>query len=186
LVSIGLDLSINSTGVCVYNDKTDTHTYYIITHKLTKKQKEFKHKNLKYILYEKEAPNKIDEYEVKENKKTNNISLIAEHIEKIILKQKGQVHCCIEGISYGSSSSSNLADLAGLNFVVRNILWRHDIPFTIVSPSANKKFAVGNGQADKAVMIDAWKHCQPEMAKIEDIKIDDVADAYFLAHYMEK
>ena len=186
MISIGLDLSINSTGICIHNDKTDEHNYFIITHKLTKKQKEFKHKHLKYILYEKESPNKADEYEVKENKKTNNISLIAEQIEKIVLRQKGQVQCCIEGISYGSSSSSNLADLAGLNFVVRNMLWRHSIPFTIVSPAANKKFAVGNGQADKDLMINAWKRCQPEMAKIEDLKIDDVADAYFLSHFIDR
>lgn len=188
MITIGLDLSINSTGVCVYNDKTEEHNYYIITHKLTKKQKEFKHKQLKYILYEKESPNKIDEYREKERKKSSNIALIVEQIEKIVQKynKKGDLLCIIEGISYGSSSSSNLADLAGLNHVVRYMLWCNNIPFKTVAPTENKKFAVGNGQADKDVMISAWKHCQPEIAKIEDIKIDDVADAYFLSHFNER
>lgn len=185
MIRIGLDLSINSTGVCVYNEKQDTHTYYIITHKLTKKQKNFSHKNFKYIQYEKEAPNKMDPYGEKEWKKTCNVSRIADQIENIVLKQKGEVKCIIEGISYGSASSNNLADLAGLNFIVRHMLWTHNIDFDIVSPAANKKFAVGNGQADKDLMINAWKHCQPEMAKIEEIKIDDIADAYFLSHYEE-
>ena len=188
MISIGLDLSINSTGICVYNDKTDEHNYYIITHKLTKKQKEFKHKHLKYILYEKEQPNKADEYREKERKKSANISSIVEQIEIIVQKfnKKGDLVCVIEGISYGSSSSSALADLAGLNHAVRYMLWSNNIPFKIVAPTENKKFAVGNGQADKDVMVAAWKKCQPEMAKIEDLKIDDVADAYFLSHFLEK
>ena len=106
MITIGLDLSINSTGVCVYNDKTDEHNYFIITHKLTKKQKEFKHKYLKYILYEKEAPNKADEYREKERKKSSNIALIVEQIEKIVQKynKKGDLVCIIEGISYRSGS----------------------------------------------------------------------------------
>lgn len=188
MISIGLDLSINSTGVCVYNDKTDEHNYFIITPKLTKKQKEFKHKSLKYILYDKEQPNKADEYREKERKKSSNISSITEQVEKIVQKynKKGDLICMIEGISYGSSSSSNLADLAGLNHTIRYMLWSNNIPFKTVAPAENKKFAVGNGQADKDVMIAAWKKCQPEMAKIEDLKIDDVADAYFLSHFIEK
>lgn len=185
MIRIGLDLSINSTGICVYNDKTNEHNYYIITHKLTKKQKEFKHKNLKYILYEKEAPNKADEYREKERKKSSNIAYIVEKIENLIQKynKKGDLLCIIEGISYGSSSSSALADLAGLNHALRYMLWSNNVAFKIVAPTENKKFAVGNGQADKDLMISAWKKCQPDMAKITELKIDDVADAYFLSHY---
>ena len=53
----------------------------------------------------------------------------------------------------------------------------------IVSPTSVKKFAVANGQAEKDIMIDAWKRLDKNISDVKDIKIDDLADAYFLAHY---
>ena len=172
---IGLDLSINSTGVCVKND--DKYCYYIIVPKLTKKQQNLNHKSLKYLVYEKLESGET--YEEKEYSKSQSIYNIAKQIFKVIKAYKPDL-AVIEGISYGSGSG-HVADLAGLNFIVRSMLLEQKIPFKIVSPMTNKKFAVGNGGAAKDVIVDSFIHCQPQFKNMQ-VKIDDIADAYFLAN----
>lgn len=180
---IGLDLSIKSTGVCVRDTETGKCSYSIIAAKLTKAQQQFKHKNLEFLCYFRDKTSKDDSFAVKEQKKTVSVWNVTEHIRSIIKKwkKKGRVSCVIEGISYGSSSSAALADLAGLNYAVRCMLMQEGVSFRIAAPMQLKKFAVGNGGADKDMMTDAWKRCQPEMADIAEIKDDDIADAYFLS-----
>ena len=39
-------------------------------------------------------------------------------------------------------------------------------------------------ESEKDVMIDAWKRLNPDIYDIKDIKVDDLADAYFLSHYI--
>ena len=178
MIKIGLDLSINSTGICI--NKDNKYTYYIISSKLTKKQREFTHKRVHIIEYNKEVIDKNDSYEIKEYKKTINIYNVCKCIQDIVKKHKDS-HCYIEGISYGSVGSAALVDLSGLNFMVRYMLTSLGIPFTIISPTSNKKFATGNGNADKDMMIDAWKRLDKNIQDIKDIKIDDLADAFFLS-----
>lgn len=180
MTNIGLDLSINSTGVCV--NKDGKCNYFIITSKMTRKMQLFEHKYIKYILYNKQEVE--GEYPDKETIKTNNINNIVLEIEKIIKKYKpDQVK--IEGISFGSTGSAALIDLSGLNYMVRKMLVDRNIPFTIISPSQNKKFATGNGSAEKDVMIDAWKRLDKNVRDITEVKIDDLADAYFLSCYVD-
>lgn len=178
--TIGLDLSINSTGICVNND--GKFTYYIITSKMTKKQQSFTHKNVKYILYNKQD---VDgEYNIKESIKTTNINRIVLEIEKIIKKYKPDI-VNIEGISFGSTGSAALIDLTGLNYMVRKMLIDNNVVFNIISPTQNKKFATGNGNAEKDIMIDAWKRLDKNIKDITEIKIDDLADAFFLSLYIQ-
>ena len=47
-----------------------------------------------------------------------------------------------------------------------------------------KKFAVGNGGAEKDVMVDAFERCTGFDNPL-GVKVDDIADAYFLAIYEE-
>ena len=180
MTRIGLDLSINSTGICI--NKDNKYTYYIISSKLTKKQREFTHKRVHIIEYNKEVIDKNDSYEIKEYKKTINIYNVCKCIQDIIKKHKDS-HCYIEGISYGSVSGSSLVDLAGINFLIRSICIKSGTPITIVSPTSLKKFVCANGQADKDVIIDSWKKMDKNISDIKDIKIDDLADAYFLSNY---
>ena len=63
----------------------------------------------------------------------------------------------MEGVSYGSRGSAALVDLAGLNFAIRMTILKEDIPFNILAPTSVKKFAVGDGGAEKDVMIASWK-----------------------------
>ena len=36
---------------------------------------------------------------------------------------------------------------------------------------------------DKSVMIDAWKRMDKNISNVSDVKIDDLADSYFLSRY---
>lgn len=186
--TVGLDLSMKSTGVCVKDHSSGKCQYYIIANKMTKKQQNFSHSDVFYVPYEWQKPDKEDPFQIREQKKTSNVWNVTSAIRTILQSikkksRKDEIECVIEGISYGSSSSAALADLAGLNYAVRFMLTEEGIPFRLAAPTQLKKFAVGNGNADKEMMIAAWKKCQPEIADIDGIKDDDIADAYFLSVY---
>ena len=120
---IGIDPSINSTGVCVSTGEKDI--YYIITPKMTKKMKEFNSKVIKYLPYEKTTYTDM-EYHEKEVIKTNNFKNILCQIEYIIKKHK-PTSCVMEGVSYGSVKGSALIDLSGLNYLIRMLLNKYNI-----------------------------------------------------------
>lgn len=183
---MGVDQSINSTGVCIYgigeNHRFSTTYYNIVPEsKMTKKMKELKHKHLEYLTYTKQDG---DDYESKEIAKTHNIMEICKHIESIIKKYKPKV-LVMEGVSYGSVGSASLVDLAGLNFCIRMIAIKHNVEVRLASPMTVKKMATGNGGALKDEMVWAWKKCDESMMGLAGIKIDDIADAYFLARVYE-
>ena len=178
-IIIGIDPSLNSTGICINNSKNNI--YYIIPSKMTKKMSNFKHKRVHFLPYEKQDIKGL-EYKDKEYAKTNNVYNICQNIKTVIKKHKPSM-VIMEGVSYGSTGSAALVDLSGLQFAIRMILIDMKVPFVIASPTSVKKFAVANGQAEKDIMIDAWKRLDKEMNDITEIKIDDLADAYFLAHY---
>ena len=190
MISIGIDPSLNSTGICVnVNGKCK---YYIIPSKMTKKMSSFKNEYIQYIPYTKKDTNKkLNEYaDVKYNKALNIYNICS--IIKAIIKANTEWYAgdnlnnCevfMEGVSYGSLGSAALVDLSGLNFAIRNILIDLGVKFTIVSPSQNKKFATGNGSADKELMVYSWLMIEKHLKQITDIKIDDLADAYFLSNF---
>lgn len=181
MIKIGIDPSINSTGVCV-NMNSDIF-YYIISSKMTKKMKEFKHTNITYLPYYK-LDTKSGDYSDKENSKFSNICSICNRIYDIINSINcDDIEVYMEGVSYGSIGSAALVDLCFLNSAIRMTLKKMGVKFTIVSPTSLKKFACSNGQADKNVMIDAWKRLDKNISNIYDIKIDDLADSYFLSCY---
>lgn len=186
-IRIGIDPSINSTGICIHNMDNGSTKYYIISSKMTKKMKEFKHPYIEYLPYDKlEA--KDSNYSDKENKKFSNILSICSKISDILemLKQPDNtINVHMEGVSYGSVGSAALVDLSFLNAAIRMTIHYNGIPFTIVSPTSLKKFACANGQADKYLMIDAWKRMDKNISDIKDLKIDDLADSYFLSCYKE-
>lgn len=183
MIILGIDPSINCTGICVYDTLTNAHIYYMITSKCTKKMKDFSNDYVHIVEYSKRESNK-GEYHTKEYNKSQNIYDICIIIRDIIQNYEPDL-IQMEGISYGSRGSSALADLAGLNFTIRMTLIREDIPFNILAPTTVKKFAVGNGAAEKDVMIASWKKLDKHIKDITDIKVDDLADSYFIAHYKE-
>lgn len=182
MITIGLDLSMTSTGVTIYDVDNNTSSYYIICNKIT-------NKSLKYlqsldfitpICLEKRICDKNADSIQKESCKTFNIYNIVSQLELIVKRHRPEI-ACIEGVSFGSSGS--VVDLAGLNYAVRIMLLNNGVKeVKVIPPTQNKKLATGNGSADKTLMISAWKKMDIRTATMpEYVKIDDVADSYFLA-----
>lgn len=178
---IGIDPSINSTGLCVYNPGTKFATYFIITPKIPRKRPDTGY--VDYLGYNKYETKGL-EYSDKERSKIQNIIQICARIKQIC-DAFNITDAVMEGVSYGSTGSGALVDLAGLNFAIRLVLLQMNINLTIVAPTELKKFAVANGGASKEQMVDAWLRIDTKMAKEHIKKNDDLADAFFLARYAQ-
>lgn len=196
---IGIDQSINSTGVTIelYNniDIIDKH-FYIITGKQKLSSKEQKandsYNNFDYIKYNKiDIKSALNNHEA-ELFKTYNLINISRTIISIIdyyIKNNSieTIYICMEGVSYQSANTSSIIDLAGLNYIIRADLCRYlnkkEITYTLIisPPSEIKKFASGNGAAKKEIMIKLFETIHPNLYLIP--KIDDIADSYWMAEY---
>jgi Holliday junction resolvasome RuvABC endonuclease subunit len=156
----------------------------MIVGKMNKKMQKFDNEFVKIISYDKQEYSK-DDYPTKEFKKSMNIHSICYCIRDIIHYHEPDL-IQMEGISYGSRGSSALADLAGLSFAIRmSLLDESNLQFNIIAPTAVKKFAVGNGSAEKDVIIASWKKLDKNVTNISEIKLDDLADSYFISHYRD-
>lgn len=184
--NIGIDLSINSTGICV-DDDSNIYYHIVSSDNISKKRIILAQDitntvsiPLSFHFYHKITTNSTT-YSTKENIKTLNITNISKLITDIIDLENPD-HVYMEGISYRSSNTSALADLAGLQYIIRVHLINKNIPMSIVSPTSNKKSACGNGAADKSEMLYAWFTCDSRLIAYKDqLKLDDIADAYFLS-----
>lgn len=184
MIKIGIDPSINCTGICVSYESLNI--YYMIPSKMTKKMLDFKHEYINIIPYIKNSGG--GEYPEKEKFKTYNIYSICGIIKNIInditeTHVGEEVSINMEGVSYGSVGSAALVDLSGLNFAIRITLLNMGLDINIISPTSVKKFAVANGGAEKDIIIDAWRRLDKNISQVKNIKIDDLADSFFLAHY---
>lgn len=195
MVTIGIDLSINSTGICVVKDATPRKPeqiwYYIICSdkSLTKKQRDFIYWAENNPMDNKGFRNKLfhqiytKESGQTEFDKSSNIHQIVHRIELILNKHKPDL-VRIEGIAFGVTNTRSLAELSGLNYIVRYLLITKGIDFEIVTPGTLKKQATGNGAAKKDLMLDAWLKCDSDLEHLSDqFKLDDIADAYFLSKF---
>ena len=153
-IYIGIDPSLNSTGLCLQfyeDDQFVKDLYYIIKpNKLTKKEKAAQDKliNFDYALYEKMD---LDIYKdnnlFSEYWKTVNMINIVKTIKHCIYdnvqgRNNVKLYIVQEGISYGSSiRTKSIFDLAGLNYMIRNeFIEKENILFFIASsglPSIN-------------------------------------------------
>lgn len=186
-VTIGIDPSINSTGICVGGE--GFNIYYVVPSKITKKSIEWtKGKDwINIEEYDKVSVKEINKYHEKEFIKFGNLFVLVETISCIldIIKYNYIIdYVTMEGVSYGSVKGAALVDLSFLNAMIRMKLHERGIKFYIVSPTEVKKYAVGNGAAEKDVMIMSWKKLDKNAQTLPDwFKCDDLADAFFMAHY---
>lgn len=177
---VGLDLSINSTGVCIRDPKDPSKTrYYIIVPKLSKRMvaiNQMKSCSISHITYDK----------IKDHI-SSNIRCISEKICDIIkdMRENGEKIdlVVIEDVAMAARGRS-IIDLTLLNGYVRCVLDQLGVRYETVTPTQWKKRILGNGQADKELIIYHWaKFDQENCRHMMDMraKCDDVADAYFLS-----
>lgn len=188
-VTMGIDPSINSTGICVSGVDKQFNIYYLIPSKITKKSLDWS-QGVDWINiyeYNKLSVKDIDKYFAKESIKFNNLMALVETLSQILDNiQKDYIidRVVMEGVSYGSVKGAALVDLAFLNALIRMKLYQKQLTFYIVAPTEVKKFAVGNGAAEKSVMIMSWKKLDKNIQTLPDwFKCDDLADAYFMSRY---
>jgi Holliday junction resolvasome RuvABC endonuclease subunit len=198
-IYVGIDPSVNSTGVCISvyddNDNLLEEKFYIVKpDKLTKKENAAESKHISkfaYLLYDKE-PTNTDNNSDNERNKAINFMQIVEKVRSIIFQtdyryyRMNRIYICQEGISYGSSTrTKSIFDLSGLNFMFREMVINSSrgfkpVTLIVATPGEIKKFATGNGNANKELLLECFKATYPDF----DIpKMDDIADAYFMAKY---
>lgn len=188
-VTVGIDPSINSTGICVSGVDKQFNIYYLIPSKITKKSMEWADGVdwINIYEYNKLSVKDIDRYYEKESIKFNNLIVLVETLSRVLdnIQNKYIIdYVTMEGVSYGSVKGAALVDLAFLSALIRMTLYQKKLKFFIVAPTEVKKFAVGNGAAEKSVMIMSWKKLDKNIQTLPDwFKCDDLADAYFMAHY---
>lgn len=190
-VFIGIDPSINSTGLTILkydNNQLVNENFFIIKpNKLTKKEEKISIRNFKYLLY-----NKIDVSEYKDDNhkgeyyKTLNMIEISELIYKTICKnthKDDNIIISMEGISYGSSiRTKSIFDLAGLNYLIRNLIIKNGhMKLFICPPQEIKKFASGKGNSLKDILVNSFLILYPKYEIIS--KLDDLVDSYYMAKY---
>jgi Holliday junction resolvasome RuvABC endonuclease subunit len=82
---------------------------------------------------------------------------------------------CIEGPSYASNGAFVL-QMGALHFMIRIMLKKREINYSIIAPGTLKKFVTGDGRAKKDLMLlKVFKKWGVEFAD------DNLADAYSLA-----
>ena len=193
-VFIGIDPSINSTGMTIRTDTGYCRFFIIKGDKLTKKEKNAQLDNseiFEYCLYQKENVKDTNNAHERELAKAHNLSTIADTIYNIIEELLQQfrktssidsITICMEGISYGSIHSAAVMDLAGLNYLIRDRLHHHTVVGTLlVTPPAEvKRFYTGAGNANKQLMISTFKGSFPDF---ELPKLDDICDSEAMSKY---
>lgn len=205
-IYVGIDPSINSSGItCLaYEENTLIKEFFFIIQPrknnksglgLSKKESEAEEKYIdkfSYILYDKlDAPedNHVNEYNKTLNF-MNILNIINDEVNKFIKRVTNNstlynLYVCQEGISYGSSQrTKSVFDLAGLNFLLRNMVITKLRPtkFIIATPSEIKKKTSGNGNCNKDVMISLFQSLYPDFILP---KIDDIADSFWMANYIK-
>lgn len=188
MISIGIDQSLSSTGVVV--STPDSIEFYLISNKPNTKYHRWAKDNISPLrLYTVPSSKKIDmSYRERERDKYDSIKTICNTVKEIFEDIHSRfpfdkVYVYMEGVSFASHLTSSIVELAGLNFILRDLIICMGWDFIIVPPTKLKKFATGNGSADKDLMTNAFVMLNPRFKEVKDIplKVDDIADAYFLS-----
>jgi len=100
---------------------------------------------------------------------------IVRQITEEVLKEEPN-HVCIEGLAFMARNTQSLIQLAALNYFIRWELAKAVVPWSVITPSSNKKFGSGKGNTHKDQMIFAVYDTFGYHAKNADL-----CDAYSLA-----
>jgi crossover junction endodeoxyribonuclease RuvC len=149
---LGLDLSLTGTG-CILLDDGKV--------------------KVRQLIKSKPLGNRpIDELE--------RLLLIKRKIGGIVLDEKPDL-VIIEGMAFMAHNTTALTQLAGLNYMIREFLYEHDIKFLLIAPTTLKKFATGRGNCQKdLILLEVYKRYEEEFSD------DNLCDAFCLAKVGER
>lgn len=174
----GIDPSINSTGKCIMD--LDDDTYEI--------------KSLKFYGYH---PTKVREY-IGEgvvvrhlgSKYTSKLMFERQDIAyQILLEDMDEVkHIAFEGYAFGKQGTRSLVQLGEFIGGMKKMFYDLGKGIVLYPPKTVKKFATGNGNADKVLMCDTFRktctHLYPEeFSNFDnyDSPLADMVDAFWMA-----
>lgn len=183
---IGIDYSLNSPGITIYDSEDDLYHHFFRwnNEKYFNKNSNLPFrsgKNIFYPTFEKRITKGIERYRD-----------LALWTSDIILRTKSFERDCIiafEGISYGSPG--RVAQLAANMGSAQCYIWGYNFNNIVeVAPNTIKKFATGNGWAEKIEMISAFEAATgvdltalfPDYKK-DASPISDIVDSYWLCQY---
>jgi len=205
---IAVDFSLNSPGICLYNDKSKKYRFisYIKPNTGTKSEQKFQEEIslLKDVTLVVQPDFSNDEnFSGSELAKVKRYDRMADEIINLILQESfpgDSFMIAFEGTSYGSKmGTNNMVDMAAgaaiLKLKMLKMLQPEDL--LTVAPTTIKKFA-GKGNMNKSQVFEAFlanstddkslpKSLLYQKAKELDCgkkipkPLDDLVDAYFLA-----
>lgn len=184
-IVIGIDPSISSTGVCVWDTERNINKYFNIVKNPTKKLRALESDHIKVLGYFVDRKLKDLSNQEKEMAKTMDILHIMPKI-KWILELFKPSKVVMEGIAM--SAGGRIDQLAGLNYSIRQAVFQvKGCELLVLTPQTIKKSFVGDGGANKDMMVSAWRACDPNSADYESFpkNAEDLADAYAMAHFQD-
>ena len=176
----GIDYSMTSPGVCIYNKKDDTFSFqYSSNYFLSNLVKfdQFKEGNVE--------GNNHKKWECAQERYNN----IAEWVMALIRHHEVN-RVFIE--DYSLVSTGRVFHIAENMAILKDRLWDDYIPFETIPPTVIKKFASGKGNANKDVMYESFckenssvdlKGMLTPKADHSISPVSDIVDAYYVAKY---
>jgi len=160
---IGLDMSINGTGICIFNNVQNMVHVEVVEPKLL-------------------ASSDVAKCVIG-RLRISDFSRYREVVNRIIQLIKAfQVKAVvIENYAFGIRKSKSLTKLGELGGILRNALIDMSIPFTEVTPNSAKKFISGKGVCPEPLMLlKVAKKWKEEFDSVKDRRKIDAAIAYGL------
>lgn len=172
---IGIDYSMTSPSLCVFNNSTFNYSkckFYFLT---DKKKLEVKNKVMEGVLF--------DEYFSQQER----FNFISDWAMGIIGKYNPDV-VYMEDYSFASTGRVfNIAENAGL---LKHKMWISNQKFYTIPPTVIKKYATGKGNANKEVMEKAFiNETTVDIKKLLGLTpsqwnpSSDIIDSYFICKY---
>ena len=210
---IAIDFSLNSPGICIYNDNTNKYHFISYIKKGLGTKKEQKLQEEISLLDDVTLTNQPDwnstnQYSSTELLKIRRYNSMSNDILELILKctdSSEDYTVAFEGSSYGSKmGTNNLIDMAAGAAILKNNMLESILPIDIktIAPTTIKKHA-GKGNMKKRELWDAFVENRIKDKNIQTSKLfkfcenliekdsnkipkpfDDLVDAYFLCNYL--
>lgn len=171
---IGIDYSLTSPCVCIYDTKKEFNFFNCKFYYLTDNKKfDIDIDNIRGDLHR--------DYLTNESRYMNITQWALDKIDD------GDI-VYMEGYSLGSTGMVfNIAENAGL---LKHYMWKNNYNFTIVPPTVIKKFATGKGNANKQLLQDCFEESTGYYIKKKLSMTDkqwnpssDIIDSFFICKY---
>jgi len=165
---VGIDYSLNSPGICVMQSPSDFYFVFYVNRPLKNDNPIFR------PIIRKKFNNIIE-------KMTFNAHVVTETIPQNAL-------VCIE--DYAISGKGRITYLAENGGILKYVLYKKGIEYSLVGTGTVKKFATGKGNATKDQMVEAFiNQTDIDLFQYFNKKktggvYEDIADSYFIARYM--